>query len=265
MFNFLRLVAISLLVTSTLARAQNIVFRGYDYTDIGQDRMELMIENLHSIFGKNIELKFHKNMKYEINSGPSADAYVDPYTTKDLRLVMTVPWDAHEPEILATLCHELGHLVSKGRHLNWIRFRNTIATEGQADFFVPSCMKLYMDKYFYYPIQKIDEDVKNACFNQRHQEFSDNECIVILQAFKNIFAEYNDEISYDKEYGKKTLLTQRDHPDDQCRLDTVKDSVLGKGRNRCWFSPIFPARPSWRDLMFWRKNRHLNTPEVPKS
>jgi len=219
--------------------------------------MQNMIENLHQIFGNNIELKFRKNMKYEISSGPSANAYVDPYTTHDLRLVMTVPWDAHEPEVLATLCHELGHLVSKGRHLNWIRFKNTIATEGQADYFVPSCMKLYMDKFNTLPIQHIDEDVKHTCLKY-HQEFSDNECMVILQSFKDIFAEYNEEISYDKNYGKKAFLTQRDHPDDQCRLDTVKDSLLGKGRNRCWFSPIFPARPKWQDFQFWRKKRVSN-------
>jgi hypothetical protein len=257
MFNFLRLSAISLLLTCSFAHAQNIVIKSFYYTDIPKDRMQIMIENLHQIFGKNIELKFHKNMKYEINSGPSADAYVDPYTTKDLRLVMTVPWEAHEPEVLATLCHELGHLVSKGRHLNWIRFKNTIATEGQADYFVPSCMKLYMDKFVYSPLAHIDHDVTNICLNNYHQEFSDNECMVILQSFKDIFAEYNDEISYDKTYGKKAFLTQRDHPDDQCRLDTVKDSLLGKGRNRCWYSPFFPASPKWRDLQFWRKNRHL--------
>jgi hypothetical protein len=232
-------------------------FSSFDFTDIKQDRMQLMIENVHSIFGHNIEKKFKKDMHYEITSGPSADAYVDPYTTKNLRLVMKVPWDAQEPEVLATLCHEIGHLVSKGRHLNWIRFKNTIATEGQADFFVPSCMKLYMDKFHYIPIQSINDDVKNVCFGRYHQEFSDNECMVILQSFKDIFSEYNEEISYDKTYGKKAFLTQRDHPDDQCRLDTVKDSVLGKGRNRCWFSPVFPARPSWRDFQFWRKYPRL--------
>jgi hypothetical protein len=241
MLNFLRLTAISLLVLCTFAHAQNIQLKTFHFTDISQDRMQLMLENVHKIFGPNIEKKFKKNLRYEITSGPSAQAYVDPYTSDDLRLVMTVPWDAQEPEVLATLCHEIGHLVSKGRRMNWLRFRNTIATEGQADFFVPSCMKLYMDKYFYIPVQDMDQDVKNVCFEKYHQDYTDNECMVILQAFKDIFSEYNDEVSYDKSYGKKTLFTQRGHPEDQCRLDTVKDSVLGKGRNRCWFSPILPA------------------------
>lgn len=240
--------------------SQSIVFRGFNYTDISQDRMVLMIENVHSIFGYNIEKKFKKEMIYEIKSGPGFKAFVDPYTTKNLRLVMTVPWEANEPEILATLCHEIGHLVSKGRKLNWIRFKNTIATEGQADYFIPSCMKLYMNHNNFIPIQNIDQDVDNACSKHSHQDFSHNECLVILQAFKNIFAEYNDEISYDKSYGKKVLLTERDHPDDQCRLDTVKDSILGKGRNRCWFSPLLPARPAWRDFMFWRRNSYIPEP-----
>jgi hypothetical protein len=255
MFISCRLLAISLLFVCSFARAQIIDFKSYRFTDIPKERMQLMIENAHSIFGQNVELKFKKKLRYEISSSAGVQAYVDPYTTDDLRLVMTVPYDAQEPEILATLCHEMGHLVSKGRHLNWIRFRNTIATEGQADFFVPSCMKLYMEKFNYFPVQSIHEDVENACLNKEHQNFSDNECMIILQAFKEIFAEYNDELSYDKSYGKKAFLTQRDHPDDQCRLDNVKDSVLGRGRNRCWYSPIFPARPSWRDLRFWRKKR----------
>lgn len=255
MFKSCRLLAIPLLILCTFVHAQTIEFKSYKYTDIPRERIQLMIENAHTIFGKNIELKFHKKMKYEISSAAGVQAYVDPYTTDDLRLVMTVPYDAQEPEVLATLCHEIGHLVSKGRHLNWIRFRNTIATEGQADFFVPSCMKLYMDKFNFFPVQSYNEDVEKICLNKEHQNFSDNECLIILQAFKDIFAEYNEELSYDKNFDKKAFFTQREHPDDQCRLDTVRDSILGRGRNRCWYSPIFPARPSWRDFQFWRRKR----------
>lgn len=238
---------------SAFSHAGSIEFRSFKYTEISQVSMEKMLLNLDKLFGENIELKFKKKIRYIISSSAGGQAYVDPYSGNEISLVMQVPWDAEEPEVLATLCHEFGHLVSKGRRSNWIRLKNTVSTEGQADFFVPSCMKLYMDTFNYIPEIEINEDVFNACLNNFHQEFTNTECAVILQSFKNIFTEYNDEISYDKTYGKKALITDRSHPDDQCRLDTVKDSVLGKGRNRCWFNPVFPAKPAWRDLQFWKR------------
>lgn len=253
MFRTFSFAAIFVLLISAFARAGSIDIRSFNYTDISQASMEKMLENLDKIYGANIELKFHKNIRYTISSTAGGQAYVDPYSEKEIRLVMQVPYDADEPEVLATLCHELGHLVSKGRRGNWIRLKNTIAAEGQADYFVPSCMKLYMDTFNYIPKVEIDEDVFHACLNNFHQDFTNSECTVILQSFKNIFTEYNDDISYDKTYGKKALITEREHPDDQCRLDTVKDSVLGKGRNRCWFNPVFPTKPAWRDLQFWRR------------
>lgn len=210
--------------------------------------MEKMLLNLDKLYGANIELKFHKKIRYSVSSNAGGQAYVDPYNGKEINLVMQVPYDAQEPEVLATLCHELGHLVSKGRRANWIRFKNTTATEGQADYFVPSCMKLYMDTFSYIPEVTIDEDTFHVCLNNYHQKFTNEECTIILQAFKNIFSEYNDEISYEKSFGKKVVFTQRGHPDDQCRLDTIKDSVLGKGRNRCWYNPIFPVFPNISDI-----------------
>lgn len=253
MFSLYRFVTTLVLLTSAFSYAGSIDIKSFNYTDISKEDMTSIVQNLDSIYGKNIELKFKKSLKYIISSNSGAQAYVDPYTSKNLHVVMQVPYDAEEPEVIATLCHELGHLVSKGRHGNWIRFKNTIATEGQADYFVPSCMKLYISKFKYEPRIVIDQDVFNVCLNNDHQQFTNSECTIILQAFKNIFAEYNETISYDKIYGKKVVITDRSHPDEQCRLDTVKDSVLGKGRNRCWFSPLLPAKPKWRDFKFWRK------------
>lgn len=248
MFRTFSFAAIFVLMISAFAHAGSIDIKDFNFTDVSQASMEKMLSNLDKIYGANIELKFHKKIRYTITSSAGGQAYVDPYHDKEIRLVMQVPWDAQEPEVLATLCHELGHLVSKGRRTNWMRMRKTVATEGQADYFVPSCMKLYMDTFKYIPDVTIDEDTFHVCLNNFHQEFTNTECTIILQSFKNIFAEYNDEISYDKSYGKKVITTQKGHPDDQCRLDTVKDSVLGKGRNRCWFSPIFPVIPFFSDI-----------------
>lgn len=259
MIRSLRLLASLVLLSCAFAQASSIDIKSFNYTDISKETMLSIVQNLDSIYGKNIELKFKKELRYIISSNSGAQAYVDPYTSKDLRVVLQVPYDADEPEVIATLCHELGHLVSKGRHGNWIRFKNTVATEGQADFFVPSCMKLYISQFNYSPDIVIDQDVFTTCLSNYHQQFSNTECTIILQAFKNIFAEYNDSISYDKSYGKKVIFTDRDHPDEQCRLDTVKDSVLGKGRNRCWFNPFLPAKPHWRDFKFWRKSRRFAT------
>lgn len=247
------------------ATAGSIEFNSFNFTDIPQSSMQTMLENIDSIYGSGIEKKFKKNIRYLISSSSGGQAYVDPYSSlKEVRLVMMIPYDAKEPEILATLCHEVGHLVSKGRHGNWIRFNKTVATEGQSDYFVPSCMKLYMDKFHYLPQVEIDQDVFDACLKNSHQQFTNTECTVILQSFKNIFSEYNPEISYDKSSGKKSFLTNRGHPDEQCRLDTVKDSVLGKGRNRCWFNPIFPSKPRWRDLrIIPRSQPSRSQPQAP--
>lgn len=163
-------------------------------------------------------------------------------------------------DILALLCHEVGHAISGGQtykaeDVNKYEKKVLPYIEGEAEYFVPECMKRLIKKGHittHRENHNVDSDVLEVCQN-------DSECELILQSAKNLsreiltrrnrfiggfveeayfnskFKKSIEEPSFLKRDRRKVLFSSDDrHPNFQCRFDTIKNAYFGRRRPRCW-------------------------------
>lgn len=244
---------LSLFILASTANA-DVVVNKWGTTKLDENAVHLMTQRLTEVYGNQIQEKFKQDVSFKFTFGKYLDAGVNPYRKNGILIKMAIPNQFTEPQVLAVLCHEIGHLVSKGKKLNWLSLTKTVATEGQSDYFAAHCMRDYMVKFseienYLEQLEKIDQDVLTVCQNNKLKKFKADQCKVILQGFKLTFQDLDPKTTgYDTEMDKKALATDRMHPETQCRLDTIKNAVLGKGRDRCWYNPIIPTMPEIGDF-----------------
>lgn len=206
--------------------------------------VERMMENFDELYGARVKKKFKKDLKISVQSSDYFGANVDGgYRDNFVNLRMFIPNTKIKlPDVMVVFCHEMGHLVSDGKRVRF-GFSKTMAAEGQSDYFATFCARDYMNAYGatqeMLAETEVDPDVKKVCETNKLKDFTVDHCKIILQGYKSslrLSGGFN--MSYETELDRRVIFTKRGHPEDQCRIDTVKNAVLGKGRDRCWYNPI---------------------------
>lgn len=133
--------------------------------------------------------------------------------------------------ILQVACHELGHgLGSIKRNQSPV-----IATEAESDYFVPSCMKNYFKNY-QLPLESVSSLIFDPDTIQVCGTYGGFHCLEILQSSKDIFSQFvgGPLPSYLRISEHTHQNKESSYPDDQCRLDIIRSSLIESQHPECF-------------------------------
>lgn len=136
-----------------------------------------------------------------------------------------------EEGFLATVCHELGHL------LGGLPASGDISFEGQSDYYATeTCMNLVMPGLRPYKEVVPDTEVAAICKEDEH-------CARVLMGAKSVTAMYAElerkpapQLSTPSKVVVKKTNTK--HPPAQCRLDTMYAGFEKRPRPACWYKEV---------------------------
>lgn len=144
------------------------------------------------------------------------------------------------------LCHELGHKVGGEPFIqvNSSGIESTVnrvqlSTEGQADYFAPSCLKKYMS-YLKQTPSETSNQFTAFCGSDQTCAFLIAASWDLAQLLSNLqippadlrLWPYQDQFET-----AKTLNGLRIYPEVQCRFQTLVAGSLGQDRPSCWYRP----------------------------
>lgn len=153
--------------------------------------------------------------------------------------------------LLITGCHEIAHGIGGAPRKNpsvYSDFR--ASTEGQSDYFATNvCLPIALG--FLDTMREVHQKpiYQELCSLSPHPM---NLCLRMMNALESDVAYFNEHLGGDVSFEKFSHHVQRElnldpsyYPDEQCRLDTMINGILGLERPECWF-PGGEPNGMWR-------------------
>jgi hypothetical protein len=143
--------------------------------------------------------------------------------------------------VSVTICHELGHLFSEGPFKD-----NGSPSEGAADYYsFDKCMKRILPMLPEYEV-KPNNSFKDFC--NKHLDNQTNSsfelCIAQMDALdRNLETLENSKTGKLHPFMSSSYVAKKHnsssyyYPDIECRVQTMRNAIVGLPRPRCWFVP----------------------------
>lgn len=141
-------------------------------------------------------------------------------------------------------CHEVGHILGGTPRYKLKNFEQ-LTSEGQADYYAPSCLKKYFmnDPLIMDELQKKQDPYNLKLCKEKYS--SNMDLAVCLRSLKGIHA-FAQMIGYMQRIQGTPSIESQDtsevaetlfdsYPSHQCRIDTMVAGVLGLDRPKCWY------------------------------
>jgi hypothetical protein len=203
-------------------------------THLAQEQVSTIIEDFKTVYGPIVKDQIGKELKFELNW---QDVSVNMYATRDEQnnpIVKIMGGMARHPlmttdALYSIICHEIGHFL--GGAPKQLRGQTTMkswsSAEGQADYYANArCTKLMLKS-------NRNKNIKSELRNHSHYEEANNICHQDEFCIRMSLASVDLAKIYDsiRPSGRKLSLIKKDesqthipilnHPNAQCRLDTM--------------------------------------------
>ena len=138
----------------------------------------------------------------------------------------------NEEAFILTICHELGHLLG-GEPMNGV-----ISFEGQADYFSSQqCAETLFKEIKAFAELPANQEVLRRCSKEKERKALCQRVLKGALSLTSYYAEISNKpfpkLSTPSSFVAQKTLQQ--HPEAQCRLDTIGAGYFNQSRPICWF------------------------------